>query len=47
LNIIAMSPGHSFDRDSFFSRIVVDASLAPHICLVIIFYCVVYCFFLC
>jgi hypothetical protein len=46
-NVIAMSLGRSFDRYSFFSPIVIDAGPMPLVCLVVIFYCVVYCFFLC
>jgi hypothetical protein len=42
-----MSLGRSFDRCSFFSRIVVNAGSAPRVCLVPLFYCVVYYSFLC
>jgi hypothetical protein len=42
-----MPLGRSFDCRSFFSRAVKDASPAPRIYLVVLFYCVVYYFFLC
>jgi hypothetical protein len=42
-----MSLSRSLDRCSFFSRIVVDASPASRVYLVVMFYYVVYYFFLC
>jgi hypothetical protein len=42
-----MSLGRSFDRRRLFSRIVVNASSTSRVCLIDLFHCVMYCFFLC
>jgi hypothetical protein len=39
-----MSLGRSFDHRSFLSRIVVNASSTPRVCLIDLFHGVVYCF---
>jgi hypothetical protein len=40
-----MSLGRSFDRRSFFSRVVVNASSTPRVHLIDLFHSVVYCSF--
>jgi hypothetical protein len=42
-----MSLGRNFDRRSFFSRVVINVSYVPRVCLIDLFNCVVYCFLLC